>query len=76
MENIPQTLKESEMNDSPRDEKEENKNVQVVDSNHEDSKITYQIPRPLSFLSFFQQSEPFLFYILDFLQNKKEDKNY
>jgi hypothetical protein len=41
MENIPQTLKESEMNDSPRDEKEENKNVQVVDSNREVSEITY-----------------------------------
>lgn len=41
MENIPQTLKESEMNDSPRDQKEENKNVQVVDSNREVSEITY-----------------------------------
>ena len=41
MENIPQTLKESEMNDSPRDEKEENKNIQVVDSNREVSEITY-----------------------------------
>lgn len=41
MENISQTLKESEMNDSPRDEKEENKNVQVVDSNREVSEITY-----------------------------------